>query len=1026
MNLYSGLVNIQTHTIQFKDKVVRIKFAPNYKQLDVNTGEAKNIFEDELELTHVDLFNEFKVTEEDGITLVDMYKLPLFRYTSIEDFKKILQTIFGVRASTLVIDYDPEGQYTFLTTFTETGVEAVSNYEANIAIGNKSLSFKTSNVYKIRQKENDPYSYFDTEFDVINEIYNFGLTLKPMDKDRISMASLYYKLKSTKLILYPKSRNRINLVELFNAVDIIEPEKEEETNEEVFEEDARLSMIETKNKDTSKSTAVKEELTEDPRLKEETIDKSKLNATTEVIDDDLDMIKCKYAVIQYKELNKYKSLYKASVIKTKRKFHEELTTTEGNKLIINGKSIRKMIKNTLRLYLDNPYIETITIYLDGTLYFDLRSPLIDHIVYDEVMKVVESLHIREFETKYRPNNGYVVTTTDNNLSVLMDFQIDFEKTDTFGKYFMYVLDNNSERVSLNTMPTFNINLLFHIFQETYRKPIIKEEIFKREFYSPISLRYTDATAYDETVFKTTTYDPNSTNIKTLIEFKHVNELEEVDFLLNFLMAVVDKLKMNDSNKEKKIVKQKLQSIRDHDPRLFGYYMVNGKRIAYSKLVCHDYERPKIITEDVYNDLLMSSPTSVVSIQNQTYPTERTYLHCNHHLYQNISFRQSDTSCYPRCTKTTRANSQYNVCIDKLGGIYSRPSTVVNRRIVDFKQGLMPGQRCSIPDNISILFPKCYFEVIELEPEYSDIRHYCMENYGVPPLVISYNDTEIIAYNIETIWSSYGMVVLLPIIAGKIPDDPMKERVFYIMSKSNHLNKILPVTKYPELRNAIRKQREDRMNEHKRYYKDHIKAGKLVNHNGYIIGFVTEDKKMYCSLKPYKSLYGEQFHNIVSQIEGGLEFPSIDDFIAPQAVSIDGNSVMIDGTNFVCKHVESTVLPRVVADGYTNLLHDLRITDMTKSQLITTTDEQLKAYNVIKLIERMLTKGITSETSLKENNLIGDRTVIYVMKFHLVSLTKSKITLEDFKKYLSQANDMTYVSDNYSLPLHTDEILDIIY
>ena len=75
---------------------------------------------------------------------------------------------------------------------------------------------------------------------------------------------------------------------------------------------------------------------------------------------------------------------------------------------------------------------------------------------------------------------------------------------------------------------------------------------------------------------------------------------------------------------------------------------------------------------------------------------------------------------------------------------------------------------------------------------------------------------------------------------------------------------------------------------------------------------------------------------------------------------------------------------------------------------------------------MLTKGITSETSLKENNLIGDRTVIYVMKFHLVSLTKSKITLEDFKKYLSQANDMTYVSDNYSLPLHTDEILDIIY
>ena len=943
----SPLLNTKTHVIQFKDKIVRITFAETYQNVSVK---ASSLFGDVMSVSISDMCNDHTVTEDGDYIDIKMNTLPLFQFTNMTMLQKIFQTIFGVRYANLILELGNNTDAQFFKTYQDNNQHQIDNYLSKCLIGNTAYVFRTMNKYNLRTGKEEEFSLFNVDMDEVNELYMFGLMLEPMTGKHMSIRDYPYEIQSFELLKYPRDRNRVNFIELFNAVQIGK---------------------------TFKGTDYS----------------------------------CNAVAICYPQLNVYRGLHKkTTILKLFRSTSMEQIYYDNDEnvrsIYVNGKSFKRLEKNTIKLFVTHPDVEVLTVYLDGTISITLKTLKIDHVAHERIEKLIAALKLQEYESRYRTNSGYVIETYNYEIALTTDLDFTFNKNDNFYNGTLFVNKESIKRLMLKVMPILSNPVMFKLFQDTIDNTLIKENDLKKHYYPSI-------TYYKiENSFVTS-------ETKTILEFKKFADSEHIDFMLNFIYALSEYNKATITTKKEITSESKLVNIRDKDPTLFGHYKINGKNVPYSKLVSHNYERPIIISQEEYDELIDSKPHAVISIQNQTHSTERTYLYCEHPVYSTINFRQTDASCYPRCTKMMRVRSQFLHCLKKLDGV-TYQEEVDSKRIIEFKATLSPGQRCNLPKIIQPLFPQCYFEIIELDSDTPTIYHYCKRHFDKNPVLFSMIDDDLIIYNVDNLLSLVGMLVFVPVRKNRPLNKPHQENVFYIMSKINHHSKTIPITKFPEIVNSIVNIKRE--SNHERFYKDHIHVHTLINVGGQIIGFIDTKRNIYCDVIPYDSVNGITFVEYLNNGNPIPGFPSADDFKNFDGVSMDGQSVIINNHPFICQKIEHTTKPKVMIDSVVEFLVRTKLIGINPIIVNSSNDKQLMDVHIIKFLEKMYSKGFTTIEALKSKSMISPKTDIHVLNHWIIDASRSTISEKDFKKYISKVDITKYVLDNFSLPIGSNETL----
>lgn len=215
------------------------------------------------------------------------------------------------------------------------------------------------------------------------------------------------------------------------------------------------------------------------------------------------------------------------------------------------------------------------------------------------------------------------------------------------------------------------------------------------------------------------------------------EVEDYDNL-----PPLEKLNIIRKKYQKIPTKKAIKKLIEIDPVLFGNRKINDTDYRpYSALAQKREQRVVSITKQEYDIIYNINSEFVSNIKNQSQSNQRLYLFCPFEGFENLNYHHYHNQlCIPKCTTAITKRSQYMYCNNQLDAknVVQAHSNDVSKMIVYYSPLLLPGRKCRPPDE---LFVVCENYILYKLGQDVNLYNYCMDNYGLPPYIITRNNID---------------------------------------------------------------------------------------------------------------------------------------------------------------------------------------------------------------------------------------------------------------------------------------------
>ena len=711
--------------------------------------------------------------------------------------------------------------------------------------------------------------------------------------------------------------------------------------------------------------------------------------------------------ITYAPLNLYNNYKKSSTIISSKTPDPKTAKGEADSVV---------------LIYNEPFIYSTTVYLDGTIITVHKTSEYTEQHANAAMKKINELELDEFEMHDRKSGGY----THSEASMCVKYNVDFElKTPPSFPADKYITIDKmtSKRFYYYATSFITEYKLYNVFRALISDVAINRIIFARRQKTNISI-WTEGDQH-------------------YIQFNNLSYEDEALFIIRYLRLLMLKETYAQETIEKvpTAVNKDLKALQTVDPEVFGKLTINGKQTTYSKVVSHSYERPVLITEEDYLTALQLDPNSVIKMTNQTVKKGKIeeldkhyYLQCQDKDHDKIYFHVVDGQCLPKCTKIIRNVGQFNQCLEKLGITDTDPIRRSRNRILKYSPNIEIGSRCEPSKLMNKLFPNCYFIRFGIDDDTS-VEKYITNLFNMRCIVLTEDETGIKIRDSSGI-NAAGInangrdmnkkftdkiIVFIPnyhLISrdGKNNDD----LVYYLLCKNSKSKDLVPQLVTKEFDDIMKKAVNNDLKMLNCYDID-LGTEELipVGIQDTKIGYYSQESNVVFPTPAKKDL------NVTSlQTYPNATFPSIESIKNPRFISYDGKTCITTEDRKIPIHSdeeETKHYIKTVYDTNANFMYSV----CPKKIQVDLIDSPYKINYTKILLQRFLVKGYKTLEDLKKANKIAQKTQIELVCNHIPSIVISKISEEDFNKYINKVDVFDYIYRIYKLEQQLGEFV-IIY